>query len=85
MLKTPMMLSYPRAKLSRTKQLNRSKAISQFLELNWKNEDDFGNSIGDKTSRSTEMKSKFQREQRTIIVFQKQKERQKYQIFRKIH
>ena len=80
------MLSHPRTKLSQSKQLNRNKATSHFLkELNWKSEDDFGNSIGDKNTGSSEMKSTFQREKRAKIVFQSKKERQKYQIFTQIH
>ena len=51
MLKTPIMLYYPRTKLSHSKQLNRSKATSHFLqEVKQKSEDDFGNSIGDKNT-----------------------------------
>ena len=50
-----------------------------------KNEDDFGNSNGDKNTRSSEMKSKFQREQRTRIIFLMLRKKAEYQIFRKIH
>ena len=64
MLKTPIMESYPWTKLSQSKQLNRSKATSNFLEVKRKSEDDFGNSIGDKNTRSSEMKRKFQIEQK---------------------
>ena len=67
------MENYPRRNLSQSKQLKRSKATSIFLQVKRKGENDFGNSIGDKNTRSSEMKSKFQREQRTRIVFQKQK------------
>ena len=42
-------------------------------EVKRKSEDDFGNSTGNKNTRSSEMKSKFQRERRIRIVFQKQK------------
>ena len=61
--------------ISESKHLNRSKANSHFLEqVKRKSEDDFGNSIGNKNTRSSEMKSKFQREQRIRrIAFQKQK------------
>ena len=65
MLKTPIMLCYPRTKFSQSKQW-----LHIFLEeVKWKIEDDFGNSIVDKYTRSSEMKSKFQREQRTRIIF----------------
>ena len=74
MLKTPIMLYYPRTKLSHSKQLNRSKATSHFLqEVKQKSEDDFGNSIGDKNTWSSEMKSKFQREQPTRMLFKSKK------------
>ena len=74
MLKTPIMLCYPRTKLSHSKQLNRSKATSHFLqEVKRKSEDDFGNSIGDKNTWSSEMKSKFQREQPTRMLFKSKK------------
>ena len=43
------------------------------MEVKRKGENDFGNNIGDKNSRSSEMKSKFQREQRKRIVFKQQK------------
>ena len=80
------MLSHPRTKLSQSKQLIRNKATSHFLkELNWKSEDDFGHSIGDKYTRSSKMKSTFQREKTAKIVFESKKERRKYQIFRQIH
>ena len=80
MLKTPIIESYPRTKLSQSKQLNRSKVTSHFLEeFKRKSEDDFGNSIGDENTRSNEMKSRFQREQRTRIVFQTQKRTAKVQ------
>ena len=82
MLKTPIIESYPRTKLSQSKQLNRSKVTSHFLEeFKQKIEDDFGNSIGDENTRSNEMKSRFQREQRTRIVFQMQKRTTKVQNF----
>ena len=82
MLKTPIIESYPRTKLSQSKQLNRSKVTSHFLEeFKRKSEDDFGNSIGDENTRSNEMKSRFQREQRTRIVFQTQKRTAKVQNF----
>ena len=71
------MKNYPRRNLSQSKQLKRSKATSIFLQVKRKGENDFGNSIGDKNTRSSEMKSKFQREQRTRIVFQKQKKKGK--------
>ena len=48
--------------ISELKELNRSKVISHFLEqpiYKRKSEYDFGNSIGDKNTRSSEMKSKF--------------------------
>ena len=52
--------------ISESKQLNRSKATSHFFaEVKRKSEDDFGNITGDENARSSEMKSKFQREQRT--------------------
>ena len=58
-------LFYKAGQISEPKQLNRSKTTSYFLEeVKRKSEDDFGNSIGDKNTRSSEMKSKFQREQR---------------------
>ena len=50
-------------------------------EVKRKSEDDCGNSIGDKNTRSSEMKSKFQREPRTRIVFQKQKRKAKVPNF----
>ena len=71
------MESYPRTKLSQSKQLKTSKATSNFLEVKWKGEDDLGNSIGDKNTRSSKMKLKFQREQRTRIVFSKAKKKSK--------
>ena len=81
MLKMPIMESYPRTKLWQSKQLKTSKATSNFLEVKWKGEDDLGNSIGDKNTRSSKMKLKFQREQRTRIVFQKQKRKAKVPNF----
>ena len=51
MLKTSIVESYPRAKLSQSKHLKRSKATSNFLEVNQKGEDDFGSGIGDKNTR----------------------------------
>ena len=51
MLKTSVVESYPRAKLSQSKHLKRSKATSNFLEVNQKCEDDFGSGIGDKNTR----------------------------------
>ena len=76
------MLSYPRTKLSQSKQLNRSKVTPHFLEVvKWKSEDDFENNIGGKNTRSSEMKSKFQRETRARIVFQKQKRMEKVPNF----
>ena len=72
-LKTPIMENYIRAKLSQSNQFKKSKATSDFLEVKRKGENDFGNSIGDKNTTSIEIKSKFQREQRTIIVLQTQK------------
>ena len=58
------------------------KPIHIFLEeVNRKSEDDFGNSIGNKNTRNSEMKSKFQREQRIRIVFQKQKRKAKVRKF----
>ena len=82
MLKTPIIESYPGTKLSQSKQLNRSKITSNFLEeFKWKSEDDFGNSIGDENTGSSEMKSRFQREQRTRIDFQTQKRTAKVQHF----
>ena len=42
-------------------------------EVKWKRANNFGNSIGDKNTRSSEMRSKFQREQWTRVIFQKQK------------
>ena len=54
------------------------KPIHIFLEeVKRKSEDDFGNTIGNKNTRSSEVKSKFQREQGTRIVFQKQKRKTK--------
>ena len=52
-----------------------------FEEVKRKNEDDFRNSSGDKNTRSSEMKSKFQREQRTRIPFQRQKRKAKVSNF----
>ena len=77
MLKTPIMENYPRRNLSQSKQLKRSKATSIFLQVKRKGENDFGNSIGDKNTRSSEMKSKFQREQKIRMVFEKQKRKAK--------
>ena len=58
------------------------KSLHIFLEeVKQKSEDDFGNSIGDKNTRSSEMKSRLQREQRARIVFQKQKGTAKIQNF----
>ena len=86
MLKTPIMETYPKTKLWQSKKLNRSKLTSHFLEeVKRKSEDDFGNIIGDKKTRSSEMKLRFQREQRTGIVFQKQTRTAKYRICRKIN
>ena len=51
MLKTSFAESYLRTKLSQSKHLKRSKATSNFLEVNQKGEDDFGNSIGEKNNR----------------------------------
>ena len=68
--------------ISESNHLNRSKDNSHFLEeVKRKSEDDFGNSIGNKNTRSSEMESKFQREQRIRIVFQKQKRKAKVPKF----
>ena len=68
--------------ISESKYLNRSKANSHFFRgSKRKSEDDFGKSIGNKNTRSSEIKSKFQREQRIRIVFQKQKRKEKVPNF----
>ena len=68
--------------ISESKHLNRSKDNPHFLEeVKRKSEDDFGNSIGNKNTRSSEMKSKFQREQRIRIVFQEQERKAKVPKF----
>ena len=60
------------------------KPLHIFLEeVKRKSENNFGNSIGDKDTRSSEMKSKFQSEQRTKIVFQMQKRKGKIPNFQK--
>ena len=66
--------------ISKSKHLNRSKSNSHFLEeVKRKSEDDFGNSIGNKNTRSSEMKSKFQRKNKNN--FQKQKRKAKVPHF----
>ena len=82
MLKTPIIESYPRTKLSQSKQLNKVKSLHIFLEeFKRKSEDDFGNSIVDENTITSERKSIFQREQRTRIVLQMQKRTAKVQNF----